>query len=244
MGEGELQMIKAVVFDFDGLILDTETPWYEAYRGIFRENGHELPVELYAQCVGSTFARFDPFIYLQECLQKPLSKPEIERQAKERYAQQIGGLSLRPGVESYLRSAKELGLKIGLASSSSREWIERYLTKYGIYDFFDCLRTRDDVKNVKPDPELYLRAVECLGVKPEQAVAFEDSENGLKAAKGAGLHCIVFPNPVTCHYQFEGCDGRHDSMADAPFSEVIKPLMEKSRLRESTMPDKERLSND
>lgn len=107
--------------------------------------------------------------------------------AKENHRSEVDLLEIREGVKDYLSAAKEMGLKIGLASSSNREWVEGFLTKLQIIDFFDTIKTGDEVEKVKPDPTLYINALEALNVKGSEAVAFEDSANGAKAAIAAGM---------------------------------------------------------
>lgn len=113
------------------------------------------------------------------------------------FAAQMEEEHLRPGVVSLLEQARRLGLGIGVASSSTSDWVTGYLTQFGIRDYFGCIRAREHVAQVKPDPELYRQVVEHLGAKPEEAIAFEDSPNGALAAHRAGLYCVVVPNPVT-----------------------------------------------
>lgn len=211
-------MIKAVVFDFDGLIIDTETPWYQVYAEIYREHGVSISIEEWATYVGTLF---DPLTHLESCLQQPINRPELTKRSEERHFAIMEEIALRPGVQEYLETAKGLQLKIGLATSSSYSWVERFLRKYDLLPYFDCIRTADDVKKVKPDPELYDQAIACLGISADEAVAFEDSVHGLRAAKGAGLSCVIVPNPTTSHLCFEGHDLRINSMDEVELAEII-----------------------
>ncbi|PYI55918.1 HAD family hydrolase [Paenibacillus flagellatus] len=191
-------MIKAVVFDFDGLILDTETNEFKAYQDVYRHHGAELTLDVWSGVIGTDMLSvFDPYGHLEKLTGKPVDRDLFSRMRRERFQKRMELEQLRPGVVSTLEQAKRLGLSIGLASSSYREWVVGYLTQYGILDFFSCIRTRDYVEKVKPDPALYVQAVECLGVKPDEAIAFEDSANGALAAHRAGLHCVIVPNAVT-----------------------------------------------
>lgn len=134
------------------------------------------------------------------------------------------GQKLRPGVTDYLKQAKTLGLRVALASSSSRAWVTGYLKKYGLLDQFECIRTREDVVKVKPDPALYLSALQALGIRPEEAVAFEDSPNGALAAKAAGMFCVIVPNSITRTLTFGKFDLQLDSMSSMGLDEVISRL--------------------
>lgn len=129
-----------------------------------------------------------------------------------------------PGVEDYLKIAKSLGIKIGLASSAERNWVEKYLKQFSLFRFFDCIFTHENVKNLKPNPELYEKPLILFGLSGNEAIAFEDSPNGSKAAKAAGLHCVVIPNAITGKLRFE--KGNYDimlnSMAEMDLRDIIQ----------------------
>jgi len=124
-------------------------------------------------------------------------------------------------VLDYLAAAKRRGLKLGVASSSPRDWVEGYLAQHGLADLFDCVKCSDDVPAVKPDPALYRAALDALGVASHAAVALEDSLNGLAAAKAAGLFCVVVPNRLMQGHHFAQADLRLDSLAHMPLDAVI-----------------------
>ena len=222
-------MFRAVVFDFDGLILDTETSEFRSFQDVFEKHGAVLELDVWKDCIGTSPSAFDPYRYLEQCIGRPVDRELARAWRKERFEQLMKEESVRPGVESYLRRATELGLKIGLASSSTRAWVEGYLRQFHLLHYFHCIRTRDDVVRVKPDPELYLRALEELGVAPAHAVAFEDSPNGALAAKRAGMACVIVPNPLTETLIFGEVDLRLSSMAEMSLDEVIARLEESRR---------------
>ncbi|MBL0388304.1 HAD family hydrolase [Tumebacillus sp. ITR2] len=217
-------MIQAVVFDCDGLIIDTETPWYNVMAELFEERGVSLPLDVYARVLGTSNAAFDLFAYLEEVSGKPVDREAARSRMRTRHALLMQEEKVRPGVEDYLRQAKEMGLRIGLASSSQREWVEKHLRNHGLFDYFEVIRTSDDVERVKPDPELYLSALEFLGVAPEHAVAFEDSPNGTRAAKAAGMYCVTVPNSLTEQLPFDEYDLQIPSMAALPLQDVLAKL--------------------
>lgn len=217
-------MIKAVVFDFDGLIIDTETPWYEAFRQIYQQYQVDLPLELWVKCVGTGYDQFNPYDYLEACVKQVIDKDEIRRLSAERHAHLIEREELRPGVKEYLKDAKAMGLKVGLASSSTREWVLSYLDRFRLTAYFDRIHTADDVKKIKPDPELYLRTLDCFGLASHEAVAFEDSPHGAAAAKKAGLYCVIVPNGVTENLAFAEYDLRLKSLSELRLANVIKRL--------------------
>jgi putative hydrolase of the HAD superfamily len=222
-------MIKALVFDFDGLIVDTESLWFDVYKDVLVEYDCELKLEDFALSIGTK----DDVLYerLTKIARKPINRIEIDRKTHERYQQQMSQLHLREGVNEYLKAAKELGLKIGLASSSSRYWVQGFLEKFNIKEYFEVVKTSDNVKKVKPDPELYLQAIQELGVKPYEALAFEDSKNGLIAATKAGLHCVIVPNSVTSFLDFSGHLHRLSSMEEIELKDLLH-LIESKLVKE------------
>lgn len=219
--KGRLDVIKAIIFDFDGLIYDTEMPEYQAFREIYAEHGHELELQVWGQCVGTNASGFNPYDHLEACLGQPVNRDEIRRRHKTKFERLMAQETIRAGVEDYLAAAKALGLRIGLASSSSRAWVTGYLAQLGVLPHFECVRVRDDVRLVKPDPELYLQVIHEFGIEPHEAVAFEDSPNGAKAAKAAGLYCVAVPNELTRHLTFGDVDLQLRSMADMKLEAVV-----------------------
>lgn len=143
---------------------------------------------------------------------------------RERFAKRMETEKARPGVEAYLNAAKDLGLKVGLASSSDYKWVSGHLKQIGLFDDFEVIQTADDVEEVKPNPELYLLAAKNLGVSPSECLAFEDSVNGSIAAKRAGMKCVIVPNKVTSTLMFEDYDHRLESMAEMELALLLDHL--------------------
>ncbi|RST77558.1 HAD family hydrolase [Siminovitchia acidinfaciens] len=212
--------MRAIVFDFDGLIVDTESVWYEAFRHVFRGYDYELTIDEFGLCIGTS----DDVLFDRLKKKITFTKESVIKEAEAIYTEQLQDLKLRDGVLEYLSTAQKLGLKIGLASSSNRIWVESFLDRFGIKGYFEVIKTSDDVANIKPDPELYLAAIKDLKAGPEETLAFEDSKNGLTAALAAGLNVVVVPNQVTCKLNFEGHRLRLDSMADMPLEELIQTI--------------------
>jgi beta-phosphoglucomutase-like phosphatase (HAD superfamily) len=126
-----------------------------------------------------------------------------------------------PGVKDYLDDAKQLGLKLGLASSSSHNWVDGHLSRLGLISYFDCIKCSDDVKDVKPDPELYQSVLDALDLRADEGIVLEDSANGILAAKQAGLFCIVVPNPMTNHLSLDLADLRLTSLTELPLEKLL-----------------------
>jgi putative hydrolase of the HAD superfamily len=196
--------LRALIFDFDGLILDTEAPVYEAWRDDYRAHGHDLPLEVYAACVGSDFNRFDPKSHLESIVGYAIDWPERDRWREQNALERVKQLAPLPGVLTLLDAAADLGIPCAVASSSPRSWVEGHLDRLGLLHRFALTRCLDDVAAPKPAPDLFLAAAAGLGVAPAETIVFEDSRNGLLAALAAGCPCLIVPNRITAHLDFTG----------------------------------------
>lgn len=218
-------MIRAVVFDFDGLILDTEEPVYQSWLEVYEAHGQELPFARWVQIVGSSTTGFHPQHHLEERLGRPLPKEVLDRRIGRR-TELVLAKKLLPGVVERIDEAHALGLKVGVASSSSTEWVRGHLARLGILERFDCMRCRGDVANVKPEPDLYLSVLDCLDVPASGAIAIEDSPNGVVAAKRAGMRCVAIPNSITARLDLSAADVLLASLADVTLPELLSKLGE------------------
>jgi HAD superfamily hydrolase (TIGR01509 family) len=214
-------VIKALVFDFDGLILETETPAYETWSEIYREHGHELPRERWVQNIGASAWPFDALEHLASLVTAPFDRDAVKARREARKVELVAALEAMAGVRDYLRDARRLGLKVAVASSASDAYVCGHLDRLAVRDGFDVVVCRDHVERGKPFPDLYLRAIAELGVAAREAVAFEDSPNGIAAAKAAGLHCVAVPNPITSTLDLSGADLRIDSLGALSLEELI-----------------------
>jgi HAD superfamily hydrolase (TIGR01509 family) len=214
--------VRGLLFDFDGLIVDTETPSMASWQELYREHGHELPLEQWITLVGTIGAPFDPYAHLEE-LAGPLDRSAVLERRRDHELSLTDVEELRPGVLDYLEEADRLGLKKAIVSSSTQEWIDRHLRRLERAEHFDAIVAADhDVAVAKPAPTLYLEALDLLGLEPSEAIAFEDSPNGIKAAKGAGVFCVAVPNSVTAALGLDEADLVLDSLADLPLAQLIE----------------------
>ncbi len=197
----------AVIFDFDGLIVDSETPEFEAHRQIFAEHGVELSVEEWRGEVGIWSATRDWFNKLGEILGRPLDTVAL-REEKRRRFWQVVKMEPLPGVRALLDELSGAGVPLALASSSERWWIERAATQLDVVRYFHTIVTGDDVTHRKPHPEIYLLASQRLGIAPGRCVAIEDSQHGLAAAKAAGMKAVAIPNWLTAEHDLDAADLR------------------------------------
>lgn len=210
------------MFDFDGLILDTESLSYDSYKQSMESFGLPFPLDIFRACIGTHDQAMNE--YLLEASGSAEKVAEIKQLARKLHEEKVVLEKEREGVKEYLEEARQLGLRIGLASSSNRSWIERFLAQLDLRHYFEVIKTSDDVSAIKPDPELYIAAVEALGVSPQEALAFEDSVNGSKAAHAAGLRCVIVPNRVTESLPFQNFDLRIRSMGDQSLVSLIQQL--------------------
>ncbi|OLB32567.1 MAG: hypothetical protein AUG45_09935 [Ktedonobacter sp. 13_1_20CM_3_54_15] len=214
-------MIKALVFDFDGLIVDTEMSSYQTWQEIYAEHDCQLPFSTWAICIGGSPQLFDPCEYLEQQIGRPVLREEIRLRRRQQHIRMVEAQPVLPGVEDYILSAKRLGLKIGVASSSRHEWVDTHLTRLGLIDYFDSIKCFDDVKRTKPDPELYLAVLDALGVHGQQAIALEDSPNGVIAAQQAGIFCVAVPNPVTSQLSLLHADLCLSSLTEVSLEQLL-----------------------
>jgi HAD superfamily hydrolase (TIGR01509 family) len=213
--------VRALLFDFDGLILDTETPSLAAWRGVYEQHGQELTLDRWSAAIG-TVGGFDPFVHL-ESIVGPLERDVVNTRRLEHELSLVEAEDLRPGVAKYLADADRLGLRKAIVSSGSRNWIDRHLRRLERLYGWEAIVTADgDQARAKPSPTLYLEALDLLSVAPSEAIALEDSPNGIRAAKAAGLYCVGVPNPVTAMLGLDEADLVVDSLASLPLPELLR----------------------
>ncbi|BDI31050.1 hypothetical protein CCAX7_31010 [Capsulimonas corticalis] len=201
-------MIKAIIFDFDGLVLDTETPEYLAWRDTYQNFGFDLPIEAWAAVIGrgaSTIAK-TPYDDLEERLGHSIDRDGVRADRRKRFMELMEGKVILPGVQALLDAASSEGILLGVASSSPRSWVAGYLEQLGILGSFTAIKCGDEVARAKPDPELYVTVLSALRVHADEAVALEDSPNGVAAARAAGIYCIAVPNDLTRHTSLAHAD--------------------------------------
>jgi beta-phosphoglucomutase-like phosphatase (HAD superfamily) len=215
--------IAAVLLDFDGLILDTETPIFEAWRTAFREHGQELSLDDWQHTLG-TNGGFEPMTRLAELTQGAIDRQAVEGRVQEANRAGCDALLLLPGVERLLADAESLGLRRAVASSSPRAWVEGWLTRHGIRERIEAVCSRDDVARVKPAPDLFLLAAERLGIPPAACLVFEDSPNGMRAARAAGMRCVAVTNGLTRQLALPDPDLVMGSLAERPLAAILAAL--------------------
>jgi HAD superfamily hydrolase (TIGR01509 family) len=200
---------RALVFDFDGLIVDTETPIVEAWVRVHERAGVVYARDHALSIVGHADVAFDPWIAFDAAV----DRGALENEHRALHQELLLAQPILPGVLALLDEAQARGLPVGVASNSPRSWVEHHLKRIGLFHRFHALRCRDEVARGKPEPDVYLAAAAALEVTPREAVAFEDSLPGSEAAHRAGFFCVVAPNPSTRHHAFPHAHLRVESLA-------------------------------
>ena len=214
--------IKALIFDFDGLILDTETPEFDVLQEIYTEYNTELSIEKWGQIIGGIGeTNFDPLLELEKLVGAKITRDDLEKRWRKESNARIALNPILPGVLELLNEAQDRALKLAVASSSPHSWVDTHLQRLGIFDRFDHIICADDVTRTKPSPELFLLALSRLKLRADKAIIFEDSPNGVKAANAAGVFVVAVPNPVTSQLSFSGEYLRLKSLLD--FSSIPSP---------------------
>ncbi len=202
-------MLRALIFDFDGLILDTETPLIDAYAAVHAAHGVPFERRLFLHGVGHADYSFDPWHGFSPHADRAALENE-RRAAKE---QIILALPVLPGVRELLDAARTNGLRVGLASNSPHSWVDGHLRRLGLFERFEFIGCREDVASPKPEPDLYRLVLNRFGLRGREAVAFEDSNTGSRAARRAGVWCVAAPNESTAHHDFSHVDWLVPSLA-------------------------------
>lgn len=210
-------MIRALIFDFDGLILDTESALIAAYADVHAAHGIAFDEAHFLRSVGHADYTFDPW----HAFEKRADRAALETHRRERNHLRDLELTVRPGVVALFDAARDHGLAIALASNSVHEHCERHLARLGLLDRFQFLACREDVASPKPEPDLYKHALNHLGLRGHEAIAFEDSHTGSTAAKRAHIHTVACPGPSTRHHDFRHVDLVVTSLADCPLPALL-----------------------
>jgi len=214
--------IKALIFDFDGLILDTETGMFRSWEEIFVEYGITVsPVE-WASLLGSSTDPAEAYEMIEKHIGEPVDRAAIRARRIERELELLKSEEVMSGVIDLITEAKERNLHLGVASSSDRKWVIGHLMRLGLHAHFESIRCADDVSNTKPSPDLYMAVLSDMGLQPHQAIAFEDSLHGVEAVKQAGIFCVAVPNDVTRHLPMPKADLTVNSLSEMELEEYIR----------------------
>lgn len=223
----ESMTIRSLIFDFDGLLLDTETPEVDVWKRIYAEHDLEFPIDLWGQIIGGHgVSNFDAAQHLTERARDALDAHSLRARHRAENDALILVQPVLPGVMDVLDQARRLGLRLAIASSSPHAWVDTHLTRLGLFDRFECVICADDVPagRTKPNPDLFLKALETLDLKADEAIVFEDSPNGVHAARAAGIFVVAVPNPITALLAVDGADLTISSLAELSLDELLRRI--------------------
>lgn len=205
---------SAVLFDFDGVLVDTEWAIYQSWKRVFEAHGQHLPLEIYTRCIGSDFATWSPKTHLEELTGLAFDWHDLDTRRQEEIMKDLTHEGPMFGVVSALETLAASGIPTAVVSSSSHRWVDGWLEKLGLTHYFQVIVCRGDAPRIKPAPDLFLEAAKRLGVPPAGCLVIEDSLNGLNAAKAAGMAVWIVPNRVTECLDFSPADRVFHSLAE------------------------------
>ena len=212
---------NALILDFDGTIIDTESPAFESTAQIWARHGVEFPMDWWLQGMGtdrkSTWVK-----ELENRLGRSIDHDSVMEERQQIKNEMTESQPVLPGILELLEAAARRGITMAVGSSSPHKWVDRHLKRVGLYERFSHVVCRDDVGGVsKPAPDVFVQALGLLGVNADSGAVIEDSPNGLKAALAAGLRTVVVPNPLVKHLDFSGAFARYEALDDLPPDQLL-----------------------
>jgi HAD superfamily hydrolase (TIGR01509 family) len=202
-------VIRALIFDFDGLIFDTETPMISAYGEIHRKRNMPFDRARFTRSIGTVDQDTDPW----KAFGPTAPRAELETERLRINQELLEQQTILPGVVDLIDQTRQNGLRLAVASNSSREHVDGYLKYLGLHEKFEFISCRTDDTPPKPAPDLYLAVLKKFDVLGEEALAFEDSATGIASARAAGLWCVAVPNESTREQDFAQAHLRLESLA-------------------------------
>ncbi len=219
--------MKAVLVDFDGVIIDSEWPIYQSWLRVFQREGHDLKVENYVQCIGSDFEVWSPEKLLEQLTGKTYEWTEENALRQVEIERDLVGVKTLEGIRPLLDWLKEEGVACAVVSSSTHRWVDMWLETLGLLPYFDDIVCRGDAPRIKPAPDLYLEGAKRLNLPADQCIVLEDSLNGVKAGIEAGCHVIAVPSRLTCCLDFGVANEQFETISEAvTFIESVIDLKE------------------
>lgn len=204
---------KGIIFDFDGVLVDTEWAIYQSWVHLYAREGQEISIATYAPCLGAGYSHWDPAAHLEKLTGKTYDWEKETPPRQARLEADLERSGLMPGAKELMDWCRAQGIGMAVASSSSRRWVVGWLEKLGIMDAFNGVFCRTDGYPVKPNPALFHAAQQCLALPPEDCLIIEDSENGTIAAQNAGIPCVAVPNRMTAASDFSRAAYRAESLS-------------------------------
>ncbi len=211
-------MLKTVIMDFDGLIIDTEVVWYQIYKEWFTVNkDYSLSPKEFLSCVGSSAEQL-----FKEMDGKGIhvNREAFQKETRDEFLEKSSKLEAKEGVEDFLKNAHDSGLTVVMATSSMKKKPTVNLERLKLLQYFDFMVTAEDVARIKPYPDLFLTAARKSGAAPSECLVVEDSLNGLIAGENAGMRVLIVPNDITKYSDFQNAYKKYGSLKDVNISEI------------------------
>ena len=190
----------AVLFDFDGVILDSEWPIYQSWKRLFEREGQDLAQDIYVKCIGSDFDTWSPPSYLEELTGKTFDWDTENSVRQVEITRDLKNAIPMPGAAELIKALADKPTAV--VSSSSHNWVDGWVEKLELMHYFNTTVCRGDAPKIKPAPDLFLEAARQLDIKPEHCLVIEDSMNGLISAHQAGMKVLAVPNRLTSVLDF------------------------------------------
>jgi HAD superfamily hydrolase (TIGR01509 family) len=204
---------SAVLFDFDGVLVDTEWAIYQSWRRVFEAHGHPLPLDIYTRCIGSDFATWSAKTHLEELTGLAFDWHDLDARRQQEILGDLSGELPMRGAIVLLDKLAAAALPCAVVSSSSHQWVDGWLAKLGLAGYFQTVVCRGDAPRIKPAPDLFVEAAARLQCAAAECLVIEDSLNGVLAAQAAGMRVWVVPNRVTAGLDFAAAERVCPSLA-------------------------------
>jgi HAD superfamily hydrolase (TIGR01509 family) len=218
---------QAIIFDLDGLIIETEAVYCQIWQREFAKEGLPFDMAGYQNLIGAhhVVGGYKPQQVLADHLNNGVSARELRLAVEHEAFETIKNEEAKPGVLQVLDEADKGGFLLAVGSSSERDWVHGHLKRLGIFDRFTTIVTADDVEKIgKPEPDIYLKVLDNLGVAPQNALVLEDSNNGVVASYRAGIRVVAVPNEVTLGQDFSLATAIIPSLEELDLSEYFPKL--------------------
>ena len=214
---------QAIIFDFDGVILDTEHAIYSSWRQQYHQHGQDLAMSDWVKVLGMPSNHRDFHGELEALTGKTFDRDELKARRVAFVEAELKDVPPREGIVDYLECAKQRNLKIAVASGSGHDWVEGHAKQLNLHHYFDAFICREDTQEHKPYPGPFLAAAQTVGADPTRCIAIEDSPNGIRSAKAAGMFAVAYPTDMTRGEDFAAIEADRvvHSLADVPLDELL-----------------------
>lgn len=212
--------IRTFIFDFDGTILDTESQDFVVVDEMWKAHDVVLELDEWRKGLG-TIGGFDPFAALEARLGRAVDRAHWKAHNHERFLEHCVAQPLRPGVLDLIAYANTHGITLAVGSSAKRDWVEHWLHTHAIHQHFVTVVTANDVSQVKPSPEIFLKVAANVAADPAECLVFEDSAHGATAASRAGMRCVAVPIPALVDAWMPPVALRLRTLADLSAAELV-----------------------